>query len=81
MREENRIGKFYLDHAMIHFEPEKAMTILSRMLVVKAEMLFYRDEVEYYAYSWLFEPRRKGDMAPTYRFEVNGTIVEAIKED
>ena len=81
MIKENRIGKFYLPYKMVHEAPEAALNILNRIVVVRAELYDYGHSLEYYGYSWLFEPCKQGSRPPIYKFEVNGTIVEArIKE-
>lgn len=66
-----RPGKFYLPDKFIEEHPDLAMRILGKVIVVRAEHLFYKNTHEYYAYSELFGVIEEGFSIPIYYFRIN----------
>ena len=72
--DENRIGHFEIDWSLIEAaqrEPQgkadRALrALMAQVLITRAEFMAHRNCIEYAAYSRLFEPQRKGAMAPFY---------------
>ena len=61
-----RVGKFRLSRMMIVASPEDAMAIMGKVIVVKAETLYYNDEIEYTAMSPLFDENPDNCEPPEY---------------
>lgn len=72
---ENRLGRFAIDastlqevrHSTNDVLVTSFMKIMSNFLIVKAEMQFASDTVEYIAYSMLFDKISDNKVAPYYR--------------
>lgn len=77
-----RIGKFVIDRGLFDqaFNNEictkDLQEILSNFLVVRAEMIFYRDSVEYHAYSTLFDVIPEGVDVPVYELQIEYSIAK-----
>lgn len=68
---DRRLGKFYLSPHMIEAQPEAAQAVMARCIaIVRAEMLYDRDEIEYIAISEDFAPVSEVACVPTYRVVV-----------
>jgi|GEM_PF-4626289 len=77
---ERKIGIFEIDRVTILRNSDLAKHILENMLVVRAESLFYKDAIEYVAYSDLFELIDYNIQTPRYKMEVDeNAIVKAVK--
>lgn len=53
---EDRVGTFYLPGELIDTFPEKAMQVLARVIVLRAEYRYERKEFEYIARCADFQP-------------------------
>ena len=51
----NKVGHFKIDRRIIDTQPKKIKTIMSHMVIMRAEMMGHSDAVEYIARSDLFE--------------------------
>jgi len=64
---ERRIGEFSVSSELLKSGPDELMDLLfSRVLIVRAEISFINDYVEYQAYSPEFEPIEPNYTAPKY---------------
>lgn len=68
--DENRAGKFFVDRVYFIEHADELMSFMSGILIVKAEMLFHRDGVEYVGYSDRFKPLGQGIEVLNYRLLV-----------
>ena len=64
--EKNRIGRFYISRELIARDPVTALRVLGHCIVVRCEMMFYRNNFEYMAFSPDFESVKEGSIAPEY---------------
>lgn len=62
-----RIGRFYISRSLIDSDPTAVQRIMARCIVVRAEILWHRDDIEYVAISGLFEKNSYHLVAPEYR--------------
>lgn len=63
-----RLGKFTIPRDIIEDTPALAQEILSTVIVVRAEMLWDRDALEYIGISHSFESLPCGARAPWYDY-------------
>lgn len=79
---ERRIGKFSVHRDMLHYaDPVLLRDFMTNFLIVRAEMMFVYDAIEYTAYSHLFEPVSGYLTPPVYTLRVgmeDGKIVKYI---
>lgn len=78
---ENRIGRFEITRSLL-YRSKKLHLMFSKMTIIRAEFLFHRQTVAYYAYSMLFEKVPRGNKAPRYTMQINSgkdPEVEAVK--
>jgi hypothetical protein len=61
-----RIGKFTIPDSFILSEYDFLFKIMARCIIIRAEHLLYRQEIEYVAYSWDFDEIHLGDEPPRY---------------
>lgn len=79
--QEGRVGKLRISRYMFdNANADDLMRLMGHFLIVRAEYMFYRDEIEYIAYSPLFGVTDPGEEAPEYLIECdqNGPI-RAVK--
>ena len=69
MRE--RMGVFHISLELLEQNPEAVMKIMGRCVVIRAENLYYRNCIEYYAMSPDFEELGEGECAPEYTWIVD----------
>ena len=62
-----RLGKFYIDTALIESSPGTVFEILSTVIVVRAEMRWDMDAIEYIGISHSFECLPCGRRVPEYK--------------
>ena len=64
----NRIGIFRWAAGMIQRDPEGAAKIFQRLgaVVVRAELMYYNNSIEYTAMSHLFDEVQEGAIPPIY---------------
>lgn len=76
----NKVGKFYISEALVKNESShNAMcSIMSKMIIIRAEYLFAKQKFEYFAISDLFESNPDGCIVPTYKIIIgtHGFMVE-----
>lgn len=65
-----RIGKFSISIEVINENPKLILEVMSRVIVVKAELIAYRDEVEYHGISQEFDTIARGSMIPEYKIVI-----------
>lgn len=73
-----RIGKFEINLAMLEDIEKRAdlFRIFSRMIVLRAEAMVYKNAIEYVAISPLFEPHRQGEILPEYDIVLEGPVYD-----
>lgn len=65
-RDPERVGRFTVTHPMID-DRAAMLAILAGCIVVRAEMLWNENGIEYIALCDDFDPVPLGDITPTYR--------------
>ena len=79
-----KIGKFSINIKAINENPKLVLAIMSEVIVVKAELIAYRDEVEYHGISDRFHTIIAGSMIPKYRIiitDIEGKISIEFRRD
>mgnify|MGYP000043369214 CR=1 FL=1 len=71
MSDLKRIGKFYISRKVIENYSWVATRIMSKCIVLRAEMLWVNDSVEYTALSNMFEAIDCASTPPTYEVTVH----------
>lgn len=79
-----QLGRFTISKQSIEDQPNIVRAVMQGMIVVRAEMLYPGDAIEYVALWDRFEPVEPGKMIPFYDIRVtlpgDGTVsVEAVK--
>jgi len=67
---DNRIGKFTLNRHMVDECPDQARAVLRDMLVLRAEAMWHRNEIEYIAAHPAFETLGLNAEPPKYVAEI-----------
>jgi hypothetical protein len=75
-----RAGKFTIARYIIDLHPDIALECLSGMIVVRAEMLYCSDMIEYVALSELFEFTDRHAIVPEYKLKFNSETKERTAE-
>jgi hypothetical protein len=60
------LGKFRISRELIQKSPEAALAVLEGCLVVRAELQWESDAIEYVALHPDFDELQPGEIAPTY---------------
>lgn len=68
----NRKGRFKLSHGLITSDFDLAQTILSTVIIIRAENCFVSDAVTYWAYSKHFDEVSERAMTPEYEAILTG---------
>lgn len=68
---QRRIGKFSISRRLIEDAPDTCLLVMAKVIVIRAEMLFESNSVEYVALSQLFDEVPQDCESPTYRVMVN----------
>ena len=63
---DRHIGKFYIDLDLIDNDPKLVRSILSSVIVLRAETLIHSNVIEYFAISPAFEEVPLGMYTPEY---------------
>lgn len=71
---ENRIGRFCVAGILLHQAPAAVVQILSGGIVVRAEWLGYRDQIDYVMYHDAFAPTEKFAQAPLYECTIKDLV-------
>lgn len=81
----NRKGKFYIKFTDLNVElcgnGNIIQLIMGKVIIIRAESLFDREEIEYLAYSELFDEIKEGTVAPTYAIIVNTRKVDPDSDE
>ena len=64
--DDRRIGRFALSAELVKRDPETARRIMGRCIVVRCEMMFEYNTLEYVALSPDFDEIERGMMSPVY---------------
>ena len=76
-----RIGKFSMCYIDIGCGNTRDLQrIMSKMIILRAEMLAYNNTIEYYANSDMFEEVKEGEMIPEYRICISETMIWAERK-
>jgi hypothetical protein len=67
----NQLGRFRIENALIQDYPELVMSIMSRMIIVRAEQMWIYDAIEYQAISSDFYEVAKGERIPSYNMLID----------
>lgn len=71
------VGKFKLNRQIMCEEPDMVAQLLSQGIVLRAEMLFHNDSIEYIMYSpTLFRELEEGEEVPEYGIQVGQYVDE-----
>ena len=80
----NRVGKFAISLSLIRQAPEAILKVMEKVIVMRAEHMWYGDKIEYLAISNEFREVEPGVIAPTYEVictkDENGEIKITFKE-
>lgn len=76
---DRRIGRFRISLPLINDQPASCMALLSKVLVLKAELSITDDLIEYVAICDAFSEVRVGDVIPCYRPELRANYDAANK--
>lgn len=78
-----RLGRFYITHDLLKQEPEAIREhVLAKMVIVRAELLWERNAIEYVAMSELFDLLPWYHTAPEYGIVMSKTAdgqIELLK--
>lgn len=77
-RYERRLGRFALSRMMIERDQETARAIMGRCIIVRCEMMYESNTLEYLALSPDFDELQQGMMAPAYEVHISdgGALIE-----
>lgn len=75
----NRAGAFEVSDSLIEKEPELVMKVFGEVIVTRAEHLYYKGAIEYYALSKHFREVKEGEKIPRYTIEYNKDGVKFIE--
>ena len=73
-----RLGKFNVSLDLIEQCPEVVKSVLSHMIVLKAETLYHTHTIEYVAMCDEFDVVPEGYVVPYYEIEINETADKRI---
>ena len=66
-----RIGKFAISIELVERDQETARKIMGRCIVVRCEMMYHTNTLEYLAMSPDFDEIEKGMIAPEYEVHIS----------
>lgn len=69
-----RIGRFLVQRKLIYDEPATVRLIFEGLIVVRAEMLYHQDAIEYTALGGIFDEVAQDKPVPLYRIEISRHI-------
>ncbi len=83
MFKDERIAKFEIDTVQIDDQGKRSLLyrLFSYMIILRAESLLYKNAVEYYAISPLFEVHRQGEIVPHYDIFFDKGQIRAVRKD
>lgn len=65
-----KYGHFLISRSLISEEPTLVKRILSQCIVLRAEMLWETNSVEYFAHCHLFKELSEAEVVPEYSWQV-----------
>lgn len=71
MVKSKRWGRFHISRHIVEDQPTTVLSMLAGMVIVRAEMMYHLDSIEYYAYADEFEEVDEGAEAPFYTAEMS----------
>lgn len=71
-----RPGSFRIDTNLLEKAPAKFSHLMRPFLIVRAEMIYMGDYIQYQAYSHLFEKNPMGVIIPEYEIIMDGLTVQ-----
>ena len=74
-----RRGKFMVSRELLSEATPELVEFMKNFLIIRAEMLFHTDAIEYIAISELFDPVKEGYDAPEYDFTITKKIDGTLK--
>ena len=79
----SRLGKFSIDRDYIDTHPGTVQQILSTVIVVRAEMMWDMDRIEYIGISHSFEALPWGSKTPWYtpKVDLNDCFQKWVKDE
>lgn len=69
----DRLGKFSISMKVIAGNEDEVRKFMGNCIVIRAEMMYAEDEIQYTAHSHLFDKTERGDMIPEYDIIVSRT--------
>ena len=66
-----RIGRFSISREFVDKNPEVVLAIMGRVIVVRCEMMYQHDELEYIALSPYFDELPPGMITPKYEVVIS----------
>ena len=69
---DKRIGRFAMRREIVEQDPETARAIMARCIVVRCEMMYAHDTLEYVALSPDFDEVPQGAIVPEYDVIISG---------
>lgn len=76
-----RVGRFRITRAFVIDGDVGVRRIMSQCIIVRAEMIFIADVIEYEAISWRFREISEGEVLPEYQWAFNDDTGElSVKE-
>jgi hypothetical protein len=63
---DRRLGRFAMSRQLVELDPETARAVMGRVIVVRCEMMYASDTLEYIAVSPDFDEVRHGSVVPEY---------------
>ena len=73
-----RIGRFSMSRQLMERDPEIARSVMGRVIVVRCEMMYHTDTLEYMALSPDFDEVPQNEIAPAYDVIISdgGRLIE-----
>ena len=77
MRGLDRLGSFKVSLHLVETEPEQVMVMMRSMVVLRAEVSYIAEAIEYHCYSPMFRRVNPGEPLPEYSMSMdsNKTVV------
>jgi len=75
----SRFGRFHIARGYINDYPDEVLVIMARCIILRAEVLWTPDVVEYVAISQEFEKATPNCDPPFYVWQMDGGRATAIK--
>lgn len=76
----NRVGKFQLSRSLVDNNPDYALRVMAKVIVVRCELMYSKDGFDYTALSRDFDELSVGEAPPLYKAVCNSTTGEILFE-